>query len=65
MTFTVEFGWWTLPTVITVMSLGLAAFCSRDMGNDQFGAGAVIALGFYLMALVVSLAAWLIWSLVA
>lgn len=65
MTFTVEFGWWILPTAITSASLGFAAFCSRDMGNDQFGAGAVISFGFYMMALVCSLAAWLIWALVA
>ena len=65
MTFTVEFGFWIIPAVITILSFGWAAFVSRDMGNDQYGAGAVIAFGFYLAASVVSLLAWLIWALAA
>lgn len=63
MTFTVEFSWWVVPTAVTLLAIGLAAFMSRDMGNDRFGAGAVIALGFYLMAAVASLLSWLIWAL--
>lgn len=63
MTFTLEFGWWIIPTAITVLTFGYAALMSRDMGNDRFGAGAVITFGFYLLASVASLLAWLIWSL--
>ncbi|GAA4169179.1 hypothetical protein [Shinella granuli] len=65
MTFTVDFGWWLVPAVITLLSFGIAAFMSRDMGDDRFGAGAVIMFGFYLMASVASLAAWLVWALAA
>jgi hypothetical protein len=63
MTITIGFGWWLIPAVITLISCGTAAFMSRDMGNDRFGAGAVIAFGFHLMAAVASLLAWLIWAL--
>jgi len=63
MQFTIELGWWLVPAVITLVCFGAAAFASRDMGNDQYGAGAVISFGFYLAACVVSLAVWLIWSL--
>ncbi|WPE22482.1 hypothetical protein [Shinella zoogloeoides] len=65
MTFTVEFGWWLIPALITLLAFGAAAFMSRDMGNDRFGAGAVISFGFYLMAAVASLLAWLVWALLA
>jgi hypothetical protein len=65
MTSTVDFGWWMIPFAITLATFGLAAFSSRDMGNDTYGAGAVISLGFYMAASVISLLAWLIWALVA
>ena len=65
MEITIGFGWWLIPAVITLLSLGTSAFMSRDLGDDRFGAGAVIAFGFYLMAAVVSLLAWLIWALLA
>ncbi|KAA3527062.1 hypothetical protein GOZ96_04815 [Agrobacterium vitis] len=65
MTFTIGFGWWIVPAVITLLAFGYAAFMSREEGNDQYGVAAIISLGFYLMAAVVSLLAWLIWSLAA
>jgi len=65
MELTITFGWWLIPAVITLLSFGTVTFMSRDMGNDQYGAGAVIAAGFYLLAAVVSLLAWLIWALFA
>jgi hypothetical protein len=65
MTVTIDFGWWLVPAAITLACFGYAAFMSRDMGNDRFGAGAVISFGFYMMAAVVSLLSWLIWSLLA
>lgn len=63
MSLTVSFGWWLIPAAVSAVSFGCAAFVSRDLGNDRFGAGAVIAFGFYLLAAVVSLLAWLIWAL--
>lgn len=65
MSYTITMGWWVVPAIITIISLGTAAFVSRDMGNDQYGAGAVIALVFYLMAVAVSLIAWLVWAALA
>lgn len=65
MSYTITMGWWVVPSIITIMSLGAAAFMSSDMGNDQYGAGAVIAFVFYLIAGIVSLLAWLIWAVLA
>lgn len=63
MSVTIEFGWWVLPAVVTLMAFGLAAYSSRNLGKDQYGVGAYISLGFYLVASVFSLLAWLAWSL--
>lgn len=65
MEFTVTFGWWLIPAVITLLSFVGAAFVARDIGNDPYGAGGFIALGFHLIAAVASLLAWLIWALFA
>ncbi len=65
MSLTVSLGWWLVPAAVSAACFGCAAYASRDLGNDRFGAGAVIAFGFYLAAAVVSLLAWLIWALVA
>ena len=65
MTIIIGLGWWLVPAVVTLLSFGAAVFMSRDMGDDRFGAGAVIAFGFYMMAAVVSLVAWLVWALFA
>lgn len=65
MTFTIEFGWWIIPAVITFLTFGYAAFMSRQEGTDRYGVAAIISLGFYLVASVISLLAWLIWALAA
>lgn len=65
MELTITFGWWLIPAVITLLSFGAVTFMSRDAGSDQSGAGSIIAAGFYLLAAVVSLLAWLIWALFA
>jgi hypothetical protein len=65
MTVTIGLGWWLIPAAITLLCFGYAAFMARDMGNDRFGAGAIIAFVFYMMASVVSLTAWLVWAVVA
>lgn len=65
MTFTIDFGWWIIPALITMLTFGYAAFMGRDIGNDRFGAGAVVVFVFYLMAGAASLLAWLIWALAA
>lgn len=63
MTFTLAFGWWLVPFIITVVSLGWAWWISRDSGPGNYGAGAVIEMMFFLGALVLSLLSWLVWAL--
>jgi len=63
--FTIELGWWIAPVVVTIATFGSAAFVSRDMGNDQYGAGAIVAFGFYMAAAVGSLISWLLWALLS
>lgn len=56
------FGWWLLPFIITV-----AAFCAAylTMRNDPQAAmfGPVMWLLLNEAALIVSLIAWLVWSI--
>lgn len=59
MTYTITFGWWIVPALITAASFAWAFWPDNSTG---FGA-AVAGLIQSLIALVLSLAAWLIWSL--
>ena len=65
MTIHIEFGWWLIPTAITATCL-IIAFWRSDRSSSQ-GLGAVgqaMANAFILLvAIVVSLIAWLFWSL--
>lgn len=67
MTFTISFGWWVAPVVVTAISF-LVAYASSER-EQAFGLGAVgqaMANGFlFLIAIVVSLSAWLVWSIFA
>jgi hypothetical protein len=68
MTFSVGFGWWLLPTMVTVVAFTIAVFMSRSDGSHgEFAAigNAFVALVIYGMALIASLLAWLIWALAA
>lgn len=65
MSVTIAIGWWLVPAIITLLSFGAASFMSRDMANDRYGAGAVIALGFYLISAVMALLSWLMRAVLA
>lgn len=66
MAVTIEPGLWMIPALITVASIIWYRWATRDIGP---GAGAFggngVARAFMLMpAVIVDLAAWLIWALV-
>ena len=65
MSMTIAFGWWVAPAVVTIVAYGWAAIVSRPDGRSYglaaIGEGAV-ALFFYGLATVASLAAWLVWA---
>lgn len=68
MTVTISFGWWILPAVITVVSfIGWRMFGVRmDTHNvgylPDFG-GCLFEIIGYLAAALLSVSAWLLWSL--
>ncbi|MFP5434623.1 MAG: hypothetical protein ACLGIM_16120 [Alphaproteobacteria bacterium] len=58
---TITIGWWAIPAIITIATIIFALWPSRSdfYGSDITGA-------FQLMAcIIVSLVAWVIWSLLA
>lgn len=64
MTFTLSAGWWLLPLAITI-----AAFAWSTVKQDRSYAGDYGRIGqgisnaiLYGLALIVALAAWLIWA---
>lgn len=67
MTINIAFGWWVIPAAVTAITLLIATW--RSDRNYSHGLGAVgqaMANAFILLvAIVVSLVAWLIWSLAA
>lgn len=60
---TITIGLWIVPAVVTIFFFGVAAFMSRDLGNDRFGAGDVIVFLLFMVAAAGSLLAWLAWAL--
>jgi hypothetical protein len=68
MTVAISFGWWWLPMAFTVAVFVYAhtkaAAGSRDAGG-MFDVSPLVFMAAYLMALTASLAAWLIWSVLA
>lgn len=56
MSATITIGWWVIPLVLTVLSLVAAGIASR---GDTYG---LAALFFHGVAIVISLAAWLIFA---
>lgn len=67
MTISIELGWWLVPAFVTLIALLVAAWRSDRSYTHGLGAvGQAMANAFiYLVAIVVSLVAWLIWSLAA
>lgn len=67
-TFTIVLDWWLLPLAVTLASfIGWRLFGARMEPNrgGMFpdGFGAMMELGGYLVAALISTIAWLIWSL--
>lgn len=65
MTLTIGFGWWLLPTAVTIIAVVVALYMSREDGShgDYASIGnAFVALVIYCVAIIVSLIAWLIWA---
>ena len=72
MVISISLGWWLLPAAVTVASYGVAftigaysATQSPHGGDYNFGAAwdALIVGILLLIATVVSLATWLLWTL--
>lgn len=67
MTVTISTGWWLLPAAITVVAFIVAYVADADNrrpAGDYAAIGAAMASLFhYGAATIVSLIAWLIWSL--
>ena len=63
MTFTVELGWWLVPTTITIVTfIGTTYYCTSKLSNDPFSA--LLALLLYGAASIISLLAWVIYLVV-
>lgn len=66
MTFTIEFGWWIVPMLVTIAGFIVArSMCSDgNSGGGFLDFSAFFDMVTYLMFFVLpSLLAWLIWSL--
>lgn len=58
---TITIGWWAIPAIITIATIIFAFWPQRPTGY-----GGDIAGAFQMMAsIIVSLVAWLVWSLLA
>lgn len=65
MTMTLYLGWWIVPVVINAMAFLFVFAMDKNSGADQYGAGAIISLIFYMAALLLSLLPFLVWALIA
>jgi hypothetical protein len=65
MTLTLGFGWWLLPTAVTIISFVVALYKGQDEeshGDYASIGNAMVAIVVYGAAIIVSLLAWLIWA---
>ena len=67
MSIMITWGWWLVPTLITIAAFGWFAWYWRGFEKASGGYGkmvdGLIALGAFALALVIALVAWLIWAL--
>jgi hypothetical protein len=57
---TITLGWWAIPLAITIIAF-LASFMADTRSSSGYLSG-IDTLIFNALALIVSLIAWLIWS---
>jgi len=63
MTFTIEFGWWLVPTIISIMSSAFALYITtRKPTSPAYGFDGLADLVIFGAALIISLVSWLIWA---
>jgi hypothetical protein len=60
MNATINFGWWLLPAAITIALLWWASL--NKSPPDRWGMNHFFDAVLYLLALIPSLIAWLIWA---
>ncbi len=67
MTFTLTAGWWLLPLAATIAAFWRASHLDREdtAGRGDYGFAAFVSAIYYGCALILSLAAWLAWALLA
>lgn len=65
MTINIALGWWVIPAALTAITLLIATWHSDRSYSHGLGAvGQAMANAFiFLIAIVISLIAWFIWSL--
>ena len=68
MTVTFGLGWWLLPTAVTIAAFVAVYLFGPKMRPNNGGMfpdvlGGIMELGSYLLAVVASLIAWLLWAL--
>jgi len=64
MTIHITFGWWLLPFIITFAAFTAAYLTMRNDPEARMGGPVIWAL-FNGAAMIVSLIAWLVWSIAA
>lgn len=55
---TITIGWWLIPLIVTIICFVLAAIYGKSQGAYDF-----VFIIYWLAAAIVSLTAWLVWSL--
>lgn len=61
----IHIGWWIAPLLISVGAIVIALICGQGDSSDGYGAigDGIVGCFSILLALVVSLMAWLGWAL--
>lgn len=57
---------WLIPLVLSIAAFGFAAYLDKDNNSrsGDYGAGGIVSLIRYGLALIVVLIVWLIWSFI-
>ena len=63
MTFTIAFGWWIAPAIVTAAAFAWAIHMQQPNRGGDYNFTPLFNALWFVVAAVPSLAAWLIWSL--